>query len=267
MLIDSHCHLTFEELASQVDAVLARGRAAGVAHVVNIATDADDALRAVELLASHADVSFALGVHPHEAAKPTGQVERIAALLASGGLPDEIRRRIVAVGEIGLDYHYDFAPRERQEIVLREHLELAVEHDLPVVIHAREAEARVCDILGEYPQFAGRAVFHCYTGSLEHARRILDAGYWLSFTGVVTFKNAGALAEVGRLVPDDRFMLETDAPFVSPEPVRNTRPNEPALMVHTANKLANLRRSTADAVARQTTANAIRFFNLPEVQT
>lgn len=264
MLIDTHCHLTYPELAAQIEAVLERASAAGVGRMVTVATSTADAGAALRLLERFPQVALAAGIHPHEAGKCTGDDLDALARLHRGGVRgvaggDE---RLVAVGETGLDFHYDFAPRERQEEVFRFQLQLAIDVGRPVVIHARRSEGAVCDILGEYPALAGRVVFHCYSGDAALARRILEMGNYVSFTGVVTFANATDVQAAARLVPGDRFMVETDAPYLSPEPVRKRRPNEPAFVAHTAAFVARLRNEPAEELAVRTTETARRFFGL-----
>ncbi|MFH1748399.1 MAG: TatD family hydrolase [Planctomycetota bacterium] len=265
MLIDTHCHLTFGELAPQTTAVLARARQADVRRVINVATSVPEARAGIELLTKHDNVWLVAGIHPHEAAKCTrDELDALAALHRGKWSKDFDIACLVGVGETGLDFHYDFASPGQQEEIFRFQLELALQVERPVVIHARQAEQRVCDILADYPQLAGRVVFHCYSGDVAMTRRVLDLGCWLSFTGVVTFKNAGVIRESARYAPGARIMVETDAPYLSPEPVRRTFPNEPALMVHTAKFLAESRGVAFDKFAEMTTANAIEFFNLPE---
>lgn len=258
MLIDTHCHLTYDDLAPQVAAVLHRAAAAGVAHCITVATSLPDAARALALSAAHGNVFVCAGIHPHEAAR--ADAEQLAALreLHAASNP-----RLVAVGETGLDFHYDFATPQRQEEVFRAQLQLACDVGRPVVIHARKAEQRVCDILREYPPLRERVVFHCFSGDEALARHILDSGFWLSFTGVVTFRNGDAVRAAARLCPPERLMVETDAPYLSPEPVRKIRPCEPAFVAHTARFLAELRGEPFERFAEQTTANAVRFFGLP----
>lgn len=260
MLIDSHCHLTFPELSGQRDDVLARAADADVRQMVNICTSSGDAEKARALLGERENIFFSVGLHPHEAKNGVAELPAIRKLVA-GETPFP---RLVAIGETGLDYHYDFSPRDEQEAAFRAQLELACELNLPVVIHAREAEGEACAILNEYPQLSGRAVFHCYTGPVEIAQRILDNGYWISFTGVVTFKKSTDIQEVARLVPEDRIMVETDSPYLAPEPKRSQRPNEPGLVTHTNAFVAKIRGKTAEEMAAITTANAKRFFNLPD---
>jgi TatD DNase family protein len=266
MLIDTHCHLTAPEFAHQLPDVLDRAREAGVTRLITVAQEPDDARAVLDLVRQHPNLYAAVGVHPHEAGKRgTADLDAIRAMLRGKGPGSGLAPRIVAVGETGLDFYYDFATPQRQEQVFRTQLEMAQEVARPVVIHARESETRVCEILAEYPRLAGRVVFHCFSAEPTVARRALDLGCFLSFTGVVTFrKKAGMIRESARLVPLDRLMVETDAPYLSPEPVRKIRPNEPALMVHIARCLAELRGEDEAAFAAATTANAIRFFNLPE---
>jgi TatD DNase family protein len=267
MWTDTHCHLTFDALAPSVPAVLSRASAAGVQRVINVATSIPDARSGLALMASFENVWLVAGIHPHDAGRCTTEdLDALAALHRGQWSLPVSADRLVGVGETGLDFHYDFAPRDRQEEVFRFHLVLASEVGRPVVIHAREAEERVCDILAEYPQLPGRVVFHCYSAGVPTARRILDWGGWLSFTGVVTFKNAGVVRESARYAPLDRIMLETDAPYLAPEPRRKIFPNEPAFLTHTAEFVARLRGLAPATLAAATTANANVFFGLPEEQ-
>lgn len=266
MLIDTHCHLTSKELSRDVAGVLERARAAGVRRVITIGTGPADTRRARELAAAHAGVGFAAGIHPHAAGRTTAEDLAALAELQRGSRGGAGGRPVpLAVGETGLDFHYDFAPRQRQEEVFRFQLELACETGRPVIIHAREAEARVCEILSDFPALSERVVFHCFSGDVGLARRVLDGGWWVSFTGVVTFRGAGAVQAAARFVPVERFMVETDAPYLSPEPVRKVRPCEPAFVEHTARYLAGLRGVSLEELAAQTTCNAERFFRLKEV--
>ncbi|MBI5864053.1 MAG: TatD family hydrolase [Planctomycetes bacterium] len=264
MLVDTHCHLTYDDLAPRIDDVLARAAAAGVRRCITIATSIADARKAIDLVRTHSQVWMAAGIHPHEAGRATA--EDVAALrdLHEGRFDGSPQAgRLVAVGETGLDFHYDFAPRDRQEDVFRSQLHMACDVGRPVIIHARKSEALVCDILAEYPALRDRVVFHCFSGGPDLARRIIDSGWWVSFTGVVTFANADEIRESAKAAPADRFMVETDAPYLSPIPVRKVRPCEPAFVRHTAEFLANLRGVPLETLARQTTGNAERFFGLP----
>lgn len=262
MLIDTHCHLTYPQLAPQVDAVLERAGRAGVENCITIATSPADALAAVTLAGRFPQVSVAAGIHPHEAGKATdADLEDLARLHREHADPSAATP-LVAVGETGLDFHYELAPPAAQERVFRFQLELALECDRPVVVHARQAERRVCEILAEMPALKGRAVFHCFSAGPAEAEAILAGGWWISYTGIVTFENAAAVRAALALTPLDRMMLETDAPFLSPAPVRKQRPCEPAFVAHTAKYVAGLRNMTLEELARATTANARRFFGL-----
>lgn len=265
MLVDTHCHLTSPELLRQLKAVEERARAAGVSRAITVATRPSDAATALEQLADAAWVFLCAGIHPHEAARiDDADWAALEALHRGDSLPARWRGRLVAVGETGLDFHYDFAPAELQEQVFRRQLELALRVSRPVVIHARKSEDRVCDILAEYPALRGRVVFHCFSGSTAIAERILTQDHWLSFTGVVTFKNADEVRQAARICPSDRILVETDSPFLTPEPRRNVRPNEPAFVELTARYVARLRGVEFADFARLTSQNAERFFGLPE---
>ncbi len=253
--IDSHCHLTYEPLLSQLDAVLARAAAADVTGLVTIATDLEDAARALQQCARYQQVHVAAGIHPHEAGKVADDWRRALREIAA-------RPEVVAVGEMGLDYHYDFADRSSQRTVFAEQLGIAAEVGKPIIIHCREAHVDTLSILRDV-QPETPVVFHCFTGTVAEADEILLAGYWISLTGVVTFKKSAELQEVARRLPPDRMMVETDSPYLSPEPLRHVRPNEPAHVVHTARRIAVLRDEPIDAFMERVTANTIRFFNLP----
>ncbi len=255
MLIDTHCHLTSAGLCEQADAVLARAAAAGVGHCVTVGQDPADCAAALELAVRHENVSVVAGVHPHLAARVEQGWDRDLAECCRDS-------RVRAVGETGLDYHYDFSDRASQQRVFHRQLTIAADLGRPVVIHCREAHADVMAALAEFPNLVG-VVFHCYSGTLDQARELADRGYWISLTGVLTFKKAEELRQVARWYPADRIMVETDAPYLSPEPVRNVRPNEPALLVHTAARLAEVRGLSPAEAAALTTANAVRFFRLP----
>ncbi len=267
MLVDTHCHLTSAGLVERLDEVLAAARQAGVQQLITVAQNLADTEAALDLAGSHENIYLAAAIHPHESNRcDLGTFEALTELLRDPAQSLAAGGRLVAVGETGLDFHYDFSPPARQQEVFLAHLHVAQEAGLPVVIHAREAERRTCEILkAEFPNLAERAVFHCYSGDPNLTRGVLDLGAHVSFTGVVTFRKAESIQAAAQIVPSDRIMVETDAPFLSPEPVRNVRPCEPALVVHTARFLAELRDTDFDTFAAQTTLNARRFFGLPEV--
>lgn len=255
-LIDSHAHLTYDELYSHIDDVLARCAAAGVDHVITVGTSPPDIDRALALAARFADqVSVAAGIHPHHAGEVT--LADLDALAQPWHDP-----RVVALGEMGLDYHYDFADRSVQREVFAGQLARARDLEKPLVLHSREALDDTIGLLLDHG-FAHRpAVFHCFTGTSEEAARIAAHGWRISFTGIVTFRKSVWLQEIARAYPADQLMIETDAPYLSPEPVRGKRPCEPAYIAHTARFLADLRNEPFDRFADQTAKNTRDFFRL-----
>jgi TatD DNase family protein len=252
-VIDSHCHLDFPDFADELDAVVARARAAGVERMVTISTRVahGDALRT--LAERFDDVYFSIGTHPHKAAEEaetdTAAIRRFAA-----------HPKCVALGEAGLDFHYDYAPRAVAERVFRAQIALARELKLPLVIHAREADADVARILREETA-AGpfSALLHCFTSSRELAETGLELGLYISFSGVLTFKNSSDLRAIARDAPLDRVLIETDAPYLAPVPRRGKR-NEPAFVVETAKVLADAKGVSFDQIATATRDNTLRLF-------
>jgi TatD DNase family protein len=255
-VIDAHCHLADAVFADDLEAVVGRARAAGVsaALVILAAGDAAESAQARRLASLWADVRFAAGVHPHQAHQ-CAEAGRAAALVRDAFAADP---RVRAVGEIGLDYHYDFSPRDVQRRVFAEQIALARELGRPIVIHTREAEADTFDILRSEGGGAVAGVFHCFTGDAEMARRALDLGFSLSFAGIVTFPKAAPLREAAALVPDARLLVETDSPFLAPVPHRGTR-NEPAHVARVVETLAAVRGVAPAAIDAVTSANFIRF--------
>lgn len=251
LLFDSHCHLTDDRFRDDVAAVLARARAAGLAGVVTIASDAHDAAQAATLAAAYDDVWCTAGIHPHAAGSADAAArEKVEALLAGA--------RAVAVGETGLDYHYDNAPRDVQREVLDWHLGLAERTGKPVVVHSRDAEADTAAAIRGAPRVRG--VLHCFTAGPELLDYALEAGWYVSFAGLITFRNFAGAEELRR-VPDDRLLLETDSPYLAPVPERGKR-NEPAFVVHTCRVAAALRGQDPDVLASLTTENARRFYGI-----
>jgi TatD DNase family protein len=257
MLIDSHCHLAGPEFAEDLEPVVARAKEAGVTGALTIlASDDEPELRQAGEVARHwPDVRFSIGVHPHAAGRYAAQPPEAAAATARAIDAQPLAR---AVGEIGLDYHYDFAPRETQRAVFAEQLAVAARLGLPVVIHTREAEEDTFAILAEARPVGG--VFHCFTGNVATARRALDAGFHLSLAGIVTFPRALELKDVAAFVPADRLLVETDSPFLAPVPHRGKR-NEPAHVTHVCSAVAELRGTTHAEVAEITSGNFARLFN------
>jgi TatD DNase family protein len=257
MLIDSHCHLAGPEFAEDLEAVVARAKEAGVTGALTIlASDDEPELRQAGEVSRHwSDVRFSVGVHPHAAGRYAASPPEAAAATARAIDAQPLAR---AVGEIGLDYHYDFAPRDTQRAVFAGQLELAARLGLPVVIHTREAEDDTFAILAEAG--AAHGVFHCFTGNLAMARRALDAGFHLSLAGIVTFPRAVELKEVAAFVPADRLLVETDSPFLAPVPYRGKR-NEPAHVSRVCAVVAELRGTPPGDVAERTSGNFTRLFN------
>lgn len=244
---DSHCHLTM----SNAEANLAAARAVGVKGFVVPATNGGDAPQAVALAAANPDVWAGVGFHPHDAKHCDGaafaEIERLAR-----------EPRVVAIGEVGLDYHYMHSDRETQRAVFERHLALAKQLDKPVIVHNRESTDDMVEILS---RSGARGILHSYTESLPVALRLIDAGFVISFSGIVTFRNAEPLREVARGLPHDSVLIETDTPYLAPVPHRG-RDNEPAYVVRIAELLASLWGESLERVAEQTTANFERVFGV-----
>ena len=255
-LIDTHCHLTFEQFAGDVEDVLARSRQAGVTGWITIGTDTLQNRKAVELAGRFENIYAAVGIHPNYAADVTDEMIKELKELARN-------KKVVAIGETGLDFHYNFSKQQSQEKLFIQHLQIAGELNLPVIIHCREAFDRTMEILTQFASNLKGVVFHCFSGSPEEAAIVLDKGFYISFTGVVTFKSAETPRRAATVVPLDRLMIETDCPYMSPEPMRKQKINEPALMVHTAARLAELKAMDPADFAEAVTATSRRFFNLP----
>jgi len=256
-LIDSHCHLDEARFASDRDAVVERARAAGVTRMITIgASGPFDANRAAVALAQqYPGVWATVGVHPHAASSVSvAVIEQLAQLAGSP--------RVVAIGETGLDYYYDHSPRPLQQEAFRQHIALARRVHLPLSIHLRDAYTDALAILREERASEIGGVIHCFSGDRANARAFLDLDFDISFSGVITFKNADELRAVARTLPAERFMVETDAPFLAPVPHRGKR-NEPAYVVHTAAAIAAARAQPLSDAAALAVANAERRFRLP----
>jgi len=252
-VIDSHCHIDMPQFDADRDAVVARAREAGVVEMLVVGgVDEGAGHRRALDIAAYFGLPATAGLHPHE------------ARIGDDGVYDELRGlaregRIVAIGEIGLDFHYDHSPRDAQREAFRRQVRLARDVGLPIVVHTREADAETAEILeGEGAAEAG-GVIHCFTGGLELARRALELGFLISFSGIVAFPRAEVIQQVAREVPDDRLLIETDAPFLAPPPHRGKR-NEPAFVVDVAKKVAALRGTSAEAVGTLAHRNYARLF-------
>lgn len=253
MLVDSHCHLDFPDFGDELDAVVERARAAGVGRIVTISTRMKRRADLIAIAERFPDVFCSIGTHPHYAH------EELDATI------DQIVRwtdhpKTVAIGEAGLDYHYDYSPRAAQERGFRNHIAAARATGLPLVIHSRNADTDMGRILEqETGKGAFPAVLHCFTGGRELAQRAIALGLFISFTGIVTFKKSDELRAIAASLPADRYLVETDAPYLAPGPYRGKR-NEPAYVVETAKVLAEVRGMSRDELARQTTDNFFRLF-------
>ena len=253
-LIDSHCHLNYEGLVERQDQVLENARERGVLGFVNISTRQREWRDVIAVADRHSDVWATVGVHPHEAdAHPD--------LGASALVEGANHPRVIAIGECGLDYYYDKSDREAQRERFRAHIEAARQTGLPLVVHTRDAADDTADILSAAVKQGGvTGVLHCFTGSAELARKGLDLGFYVSLSGIVTFKNALDLQETAKWLPKDQMLVETDAPFLAPIPHRGQK-CEPAFVADTAAFVADLRGEDAETLGEQTTANFFKLFS------
>jgi len=254
MLIDTHAHLDFPELGGDLEGVLERGKKAGVCEVITIGISLSSSHEAVKLCHAHAGIYATVGVHPHGAAllneKELKGLENLAQ-----------EERVLAIGEVGLDYYRDRQPRAIQRQCFRQQLEMACRTKLPVVFHIREAHADFFTIVKDYTHSLSGGVLHCFSGDWAVAERCLDMGFYLSIPGTVTFPKAEIQQEVVKRAPLDRLLIETDAPYLAPVPYRG-KVNEPAFVLYTAEKIAELRRCSLEEIARHTTSNAHTVFRI-----
>ena len=256
MLIDTHAHLSFPDFASDLPATVARANAAGVTRIVSVATDLADARRVLTVAGEYPGVFASVGLHPnHISDSWRADMQELTALT---GQP-----KVVAVGETGLDYYRSRDHAGTQKEMFQAHLDLARQRRLPVIIHCRAAEAdTLAMVRANVPDWRPWGVMHCFAGNTEVARECIELGLLISFTGIVTFKNADALREVAGAVPLESLVLETDSPYLAPVPQRGQR-NEPAFIPHIAGALAQIKNIPVEELARVTTDNAIRLFKLP----
>lgn len=255
MLVDSHCHLDFPDFEPERDAVIARANDAGIGHMVTICTRVKKFNQIKDVAEAYDNITCSVGTHPHNAGEePDVTVDDLVTLAE--------HPKVVAIGEAGLDYHYDNAPREAQAGGLKRHIKAARVTGLPLVIHARSADDDMAAILEEAYETEGAfpMVLHCFSSSLELAKRGIALGAYVSFSGILTFKTAEELRGIAAEVPEDRLLVETDAPYLAPVPFRGKR-NEPALVSHTARVLADVRNVQAEQIADLTTRNFQRLFS------
>lgn len=251
-MIDSHAHLNDPHYDQILPEVIIRAQQAGIEGIINVGFDIPSSYRAVALADEYEWMYAVIGIHPHYAeqvsAKDIKELEKLAE-----------HRKVVGIGETGLDYYYDNSPREQQKLVFYQHLELAKKLDLPVVVHSRDAAKDTLDILKEHPKHT--CVLHCYSGSLETARIYLDMGHYISFAGPITFKNANRIRQVAANISLNRLLIETDCPYLAPVPKRG-QDNEPAWVVYVAEKMAELHNVTLDELKAVTTENTRNFFRI-----
>ncbi|MCG2813670.1 MAG: YchF/TatD family DNA exonuclease, partial [Thermodesulfovibrionales bacterium] len=278
-LLDTHCHLEMAEFDEDRDAVIQRAKEAGIDAVITVGSDLKGNIGSLRLSEKYDFIYSSVGIHPHDAKDFTEEIYNKIRTWATeyriqksspplppfskggrGGITNsELISKVVAIGETGLDYHYDNSPRDIQKEVFKRHLLLAKELELPVIIHSREAKKDTLEILGD--SGINRGVLHCFSGDMDMAEKAMEMGLYISIAGPVTFKNAKKLRETAEAIPDDYLLIETDAPYLTPEPFRGRR-NEPAFLVNTAEKIAEMRRVSLEDIARITTLNAKRLFRI-----
>jgi TatD DNase family protein len=256
-LIDTHCHLEMEAYQADLDAVIQSAARVGIGRIITIGIDYNSSLQAITLTERYANIFAAIGFHPHDALKATANDLKNLAELTQN-------KSVVALGEIGLDYAKNYAPRDIQTKAFSEQLHLAKELNLPVVIHDREAHEDVRNLIRSAGHLPRGGVMHCFSGDSQLAQEMIDLGFFISIPGIATFTNAHLLHEVIRAIDLQHLLLETDGPYLAPVPYRGKR-NEPKLLLYTAQMVANLKHVSVDEVARITTTNAVRLFHLPEI--
>lgn len=254
MLVDTHTHLNFPDYKKDIKEVISGAVAEGVEYLIEVGTDVPSSKRALELAKEYPFIYASVGIHPHGATTSTDKKWQEIKALAQG-------RKVVAIGETGLDYHYDYSTKKDQRCLFERHIELAQELDLPIIIHNREAAEDCLNILRKFSKRPPRGTFHCFSGSKETAKECISMGFYISFAGPITFPNANRLREVVKSVPVERLLLETDSPFLAPQPRRGKR-NEPAYLRYVLPVFARLYGLSEDDIARITTFNALGLFGL-----
>lgn len=252
VLFDTHAHLIDERFDEDREKLIRAMPSQGIGYLIECSAAEDESIRAVALAHEHAMIYAAVGVHPHAAKEWNEQTKSVLKSLAK-------QPKVVAIGEAGLDYHYDNSPRDIQKEVFEKQIQLAMEVDLPLIVHSRDAMADTLELLEKYPQ--QRVLLHCYSGSVETAKRLLQMGAYIAIGGAVTFKNAKKTVEVAKMLPLDRLVIETDSPYLAPVPHRGER-NSPEYVRFVAEKIAEIREVDVEVIAEATTANAKRFFGI-----
>ena len=256
MLVDSHAHLFLPNFSNDLDEVLTRAKANGVKYIIVPGTDIETSKQAIELAEKYEQIYAAVGVHPHDSKEwDDSWIDEIEALAS--------HPKVVAIGEIGLDYFYDFSPKEKQHQAFTAQLDLAIKLDLPVVIHNRDSNDDVMKYAREYAPKGLKAQFHCFAGSIEDAHELVELGYKISFTGNITFKKSDELREIVKSLSVENILLETDSPFLTPVPYRGKR-NEPSYVKYVAKQVAELHNLRINDIERTTTYNVFRLFGVGE---
>ncbi|MCR9213585.1 MAG: TatD family hydrolase [Proteobacteria bacterium] len=255
MLVDSHCHLDFDQLSSELDAVVDRARAAGVGQMLTIGTKLREFDRVRTIAETYENIHCSVGIHPHEA-EAEGNDVTVEKLLALSDHP-----KVVAIGETGLDYFYEHSPRDLQQSSFRIHIDAARKTGLPLIVHTRNADKDTVDILREeYEKGPFTGVIHCFSSGWEVAEKSMKIGFYISISGIVTFKTAEALRDHVGQIPLERLLVETDAPYLAPVPNRG-KSNEPSFVRHTAEKVADIKNLDIDSLEQATTDNFYKLFN------
>lgn len=254
MLVDTHCHLDFKDFDKDRDDVIRRAAAEGIKYIINVGSSLEGSRRASELASKYDSVFASMGIHPHEAGTVSENIISEIRDMAKG-------KKVVAIGEVGLDYYRNSSPKEIQKSVFRKFINLSTDLNLPLIIHNREANDDMINILKEETPGVARGVMHCFSGGEDFLHQCLGIGLYVSFTSNVTFKNSGSLRALMKNVPMDRFFLETDAPFLAPQIFRGQR-NEPSYLKYLAREIAAAKGITEIDVADITSKNAVNFFGL-----
>ncbi len=254
MLIDTHCHLDFPEFAAEQDAVVERARNAGVKRMISISTHASKFNQVKAVAEKYDDVFCTAGVHPHHSGEPAEEIQEEWLLNASK------YNKVVGLGETGLDYYYNNSPKDEQVRSFKTHIRACLATDLPIIIHTRDADEDTYEILKTEGQGRLRGLLHCFSSGRKLAEQALEMGFYISFSGIVTFKKSEELRAIAKDIPLDRILVETDAPFLAPMPHRG-KTNEPSFVVHTAACVADVKGITPDELGKITTANALKVFN------
>ena len=253
-MIDSHCHLDHEPLFDNLDAIIQRSKDVGITKLLTISTSLKSFQNVKELIQKDEMIFGSFGIHPHE----TNNDQLTKELIIQNSKPFE---KIIGIGETGLDFYYSNSNEKNQENSFINHIEAAIELDLPIIIHSRDAETKTYEILKDYKNQNPKLLMHCFTGSLDFAKKLMDLGSFFSASGIITFKNAKDLQETFKKIPMDKILIETDSPFLAPIPNRGKK-NEPSFIKHTAIKLSQIKKVSFEKLTQETTKNFNNLFNL-----